>query len=178
MLQRDLHQIFTWRPLTPLSTLAAKIWAFDPQWWVKLNLERSWSKPEQCQFQSDFWSQHRGLQWLNWDAYAQLLLLSNSLRSPVMNVAVSSSPLSGSWHWSQVLQCRCQQDLFQKKTSVLGEIVWLVPREQQEDWDLLLNNEQHDVTSKKGTRSMGDTRIENGPAPLRKESGWEHFFFC
>ena len=54
---------------------------------------------------------------------AQLLLLSNSLRPPVMSVAVSSSPLSGSWHWSQVLQCGCQQELFQKKTSVLGEIV-------------------------------------------------------
>ena len=48
---------------------------------------------------------------------------------------------------------------------------------QQEDRDLLLNNEQHDVTSKKGTRSAGDTRIENGAAPLGKEYGWEHFFF-
>ena len=53
----------------------------------------------------------------------QLLLLPNSLRSPMMSVAVSSSPLSGSWHWSQVLQCGCQQELFQKKTSVLGAIV-------------------------------------------------------
>ena len=33
------------------------------------------------------------------------------------------------------------------------------------------------VISKKGTRSTRDTRIENGAAPLIKESGWKHFCF-